>query len=127
MLFTFVVDVIEFIMAKWHAFIITVYEDMKKKEICNEERKCREAIDAQAAEQRVRDDRAREICELINQSEMVKTIWTRLVMLENCVQQHENRVRQFETEKAVLEKRIYFDGMIICFLCAGLILVNRGI
>lgn len=121
MLFAFIVALFESIVAKWHAYIITVYEDMKNKEICNEERQCREAIDAQAAEQRVRDDRAREICEVINQSEMAKTLWTRVVMLENCVQQHENRVRQLETQKALLEKLICLSCvlccMIICFHC----------
>ena len=123
MLFVFIVALFESIVTKWHAFIITVYEDIQNKKIYNEARQCREAIDAQAAEQRVRDDRAREICEVIDQSEMVKRLWTRVVMLENCVHQHENRVRQLETQKALLEKLINLS----CVLCCMLILVNRGI
>ena len=119
MIFTFIVTLFESIMATWRAYIITVYEDMKNKEICNEARQCREAIDAQAAEQRVRDDRAQEICELINQSEMVKTIWTRLVMLENCVQQHELRVRQLETENARVNTKVIYLSFICVALTAG--------
>jgi putative protein kinase ArgK-like GTPase of G3E family len=121
MLFTFIVAVFKCITDKWNAYVITVHEHMKNKEICNDAMERAKAIEMKNAEQRVRDDRAREICELIDQSEMVKSLWTRVVMLENCVQQHENRVRQLETQKALLEKLICLSCvlccMIICFHC----------
>ena len=113
MIFTLIVTLYEFLMAKWFAYVMTVHEDQKNKAIVNEAMERANAIDRQNAEQRVRLARMTEnidlviwtlrqpeFSDLLNKSETVKTLWTRVVMLENCVHQHEIRVKELETENA---------------------------
>lgn len=147
MLFAFIVALFKSITDKWNAYVITVHEHMKNKKICNDAMERAKAIERQKAEKLANDAREaemlklitstlyqKEISSLIQQSDIVETLRTRVVMLENCVQQHEARVFQLEIKNTVVEKRINFDRMIICFLCllccvytAGLMLMNLGI
>jgi hypothetical protein len=90
MLFAFIVALFESITAKWHAYVITVHEDMKNKEICNEAMERAKTIDRQNAEKLVNsneklnalEDRVHKILGFLHASKELRALETRVHALE---------------------------------------------
>jgi hypothetical protein len=92
--FALIFTLYEFLVAKWFAFVMTVHEDLKNKAIVNDAMERANAIDRQNAEERAKEARVKEVIELvtwtlrqpefselINESETVKTLETRVKAL----------------------------------------------
>ena len=106
MFLIFCITLIEMIKAHFRAFITTAYKDIEKKKREEEEQKLAEDIDRQNAENRAKEAQAQEVWGLIDESQTVKDLQT--------------RVRELEARDRALSATV--DRLITCLMLVPIIL-----